>query len=352
MDDIRADLEDSGYNLTDWESGSRNRTRWEIVSRVARGLWWMLEQVLQLFFISSKTMEGEKLEWRVSERGITRKPGAKSKGQIQFSRTTPSPLFISIPKGSEYITKDRTVKVVTLEDAFIPVDGLSVEVDVEAVEVGRAGDLPDGVELQETGISIVGLETIKVFGGLTGGVDRETDEELRERYLEEIRNPERGGAPSDYEKWAKQVNGVYLARCLPLARGNGTVDVLIAMETGLPTAELIADVEAYIQERRPIGADVQVISPTPVVVNVSAILYIADGYDFATVNAAVTEAVRDYIQTLGIGGTVRPTYIGKVILGIEGVSDYELTTPAQNLVLQDDEMATVGMLEFVQGSDA
>lgn len=351
MNDIRSELESAGYNVTDWEPGSRNRTRWEIVSRVARGLWWMLEQVLQLFFISSQKMAGMYLEWRVSERGITRKPGAKSKGRVRLSRSTPSPIFITVPKGTEFITTDRKVKVVTLEEAFIPIGGTFADVQVEASEVGRIGDLSDGVELKEAGISIAGLETITVFGGLSGGVDRETDEELRARYLEEIRNPDRGGAPSDYEKWAKQVNGVHLARCLPLARGPGTVDVLIAMETGLPTQELINEVAAYIQERRPVGADVRIISPSPVVINVAGTIYLAEGFDFAAVHAATAEAIRDYIQTLGIGGTIRPTHIGKVILSVEGVRDYELSEPAENHYLASDEMATVGTITFVQGSE-
>ena len=88
------------------------------------------------------------------------------------------------------------------------------------------------------------------------------------RLLDYIRRPPAGGNKYDYEKWAKEVDGVYAAYAFPLAQGAESVDVVIvanAATTGseIPSQALIDAVAAYIEDVRPVGARfVRVLAPT------------------------------------------------------------------------------------------
>lgn len=65
----------------------------------------------------------------------------------------------------------------------------------------------------------------------------ETDAELLERLLTDLREPAAGGNQADYVRWAKQVDNVASAWCVPLGNGIGTVDVLILADAGATGAE-------------------------------------------------------------------------------------------------------------------
>ena len=120
------------------------------------------------------------------------------------------------------------------------------------------------------------------------------------------------------------VDGVGGAKCVPLWDGGGTVKVVITDANGETAgAELITDVADYIETVRPVGADITVVSATPVTINVSAAVTLITGYTTETVNAAITAAIRKYLQTFKLSGTnVSYAKVGAIILGVEGVGDY------------------------------
>jgi uncharacterized phage protein gp47/JayE len=75
----------------------------------------------------------------------------------------------------------------------------------------------------------------------TRGLSRtsgETDAAYLARLLEYIRRPPAGGNKYDYIKWAKEVDNVADAWCLPLARGRGTVDVIILANETVTGSEI------------------------------------------------------------------------------------------------------------------
>lgn len=66
----------------------------------------------------------------------------------------------------------------------------------------------------------------------------ETDEEYLARLLEYIRRPPAGGNKYDYIKWAKEVDYVTSAWCVPLGQGLGTVDVIITADEDYTGSEV------------------------------------------------------------------------------------------------------------------
>ncbi len=81
----------------------------------------------------------------------------------------------------------------------------------------------------------------------------ESDADLLARLLGELRRPPAGGNKNDFIQWALSVNGVEAAWCYPLARGNGTVDMVVLVRAGFIGATVTADVRDYINAFRPVG---------------------------------------------------------------------------------------------------
>lgn len=103
----------------------------------------------------------------------------------------------------------------------------------------------------------------------------ESDTAYLARLLDYLRRPPAGGNKYDYVKWAKEINNVASPYCMPLGQGLGTVDVIIlANETitgsEVPTQGLLDEVQAYIDNVRPVTASiVRIMAPEIVEKNVT-----------------------------------------------------------------------------------
>jgi uncharacterized phage protein gp47/JayE len=69
-------------------------------------------------------------------------------------------------------------------------------------------------------------------------VSGESNAELLTRYLDHIRRPPAGGNKYDHIKWAKEIDNVAEAWCIPLGQGLGTVDVIIMADEGVTGSEI------------------------------------------------------------------------------------------------------------------
>lgn len=87
------------------------------------------------------------------------------------------------------------------------------------------------------------------------------------------------------------------------------------------------------------GVRVAVTTPQILIQAVELSIIVAEGYDETTVESAVTNAIRDYINSLGISGDVLRTELIRRIKSVSGVYDFTLVSPASNVVLLDDQMA-------------
>lgn len=348
LEDIRQQLADSETPVTDWEIGSANRTFWEVVAKIAANQQYMLERLLNLFFIDNDELTDGDLDKRGYERNLSRKIGSQSSGFLILSRSTPSPYGIFIPTGTTFRTFDQEVTIETIEDALISTGQTQVSVKVKASEIGSKGNLSANTELTQSGVAIIGVETIKVdSNGLSGGTDTETDEEFRARLLDIIRNPENGGSVRDYIRWAKEIPGVLSASCIETARGPGTTDVIIVSTEGVPSEDLLKTVQAHIELKRPTNADVLVRGPESYPISFS-ITYWTDSV--SPFEDTIKKALQNYIANLGVGGTVRISQIYNVIMDISEIKDMTLISPTQNIVLSQNQIAEIKNIEIIKGT--
>lgn len=205
-------------------------------------------------------------------------------------------------------------------DEVIPIGG-HVHTAVTAVLAGDAGNTIAGTVLTfvspPAGITaIAAVDT----GDITGGTDDESDADLQARVLEFIRNRPHGGDLDDYEVWAREVAGVERAWVYgPGSTGSGTVaagDVKVLFATTgtgsnvIPAAPLIATVQAYLDARRPVTADVTAAAPVAHV----ATMHIHLTPNTAAVQAAVTAEIEALLLASAVpGGTIPNSQIHEAV---------------------------------------
>lgn len=344
-DQILQDMAAGG--LTANAPGTTNRTVAEACSLPVAEAYYLLGLLLDAFFLERAS--GEFLDLRVRDRlPDGRKPGTQATGRITFSRSSPAIAQITVPAGTTVVTPDGTVEVVTTETGTIRVGDTYVTVAARATAVGATGNLPAGTALRIKGLGVQGIETVTVAPpGFTGGTDRETDEQLRERYLFALRNPRRSGSVADYKAWALAVNGVTDATVRPLARGPGTVDILITTGGGIPDQDLVDTVQAAIDAVKPAVDDARVLAPAVSTVDVEVAITPAPGYTVGGLAPAVRQAIRNYIIGLGVGEPVLVARLIVAVMSVQGVANCTVVAPAGDVSVGQTEKALPGIIEVV-----
>lgn len=118
--------------------------------------------------------------------GFTRYPARRSKGELAFSRTDPSPTAppILIPAGTQVMTGDETI-VATVTTAVLMPGDLNVWVPALAVEPGLEGNVaPYTLTIMVNQVpGITGCTNPSAF---TDGADAENDAHLRQRFRDTV----------------------------------------------------------------------------------------------------------------------------------------------------------------------
>lgn len=294
---------------------------------------WLARQIFP------DTADADQLERHASLRGLSRNQATFAAGTITFSGTAGS----AIPVGTEARTNGGIAFITTAGGTLS--GGGTATVAAQAVASGAAGNQTAATPLTLTAAP-AGVQSAAAIGTMTGGADLESDAALLARLLFVLRNPPCGGAAHDYTTWAMDVDGVSAAYVVPSRRGLGTVDVVIMTAGGIPGAPLVASVQAALNTARPVTADVLVLAPTPVTVNVAAVLTLASGYTLAAVGAQLTANLVVYFASLAPGQTAYLNRIRAVISDTAGVVDFNLTAPVANsaalLDATHSELAVLG----------
>lgn len=259
---------------------------------------------------------GEDLDKRVYEFGIPRKLGDRARGTITFKGDND----ILVPRNIEVYT-DGGYKYITISQGYIKNGTVDILVEADLVgekyniEANAIWELPNEVVVDE----------LSNKEGFEGGVDIESDEDLRKRFFDTIQNVRTSGNKNDYEYWAKEVVGVYNADVYPLWNGNGTVKVVASGEGRLPLdEETLNNCKAYIIDSAPIGATVTVITTSLFNVTINANLIFDKDYNESDVKSEVEKAIKSYISSCV--DKIYYNKLGAKILSCNGIIDYETLT--------------------------
>ncbi|HWQ41085.1 MAG TPA: baseplate J/gp47 family protein [Desulfosporosinus sp.] len=296
-----------------------------------------LEVNLRLF--SAQTSSGEYLELRTADYGVTRKAATKAQRKGLFFGQGDT--LLDTPINSRFSIEQTNYRVMEkiLTGQFI----------MECEVAGSVGNQHFGSLLPIDYIN--GLIRAELSDILIPGVDIETDDDLRQRYLQRIQQPATSGNTAQYRQWAVEVSGVGDAKIFPLWAGPGTVKVAIVDAEKQPaTSTLVDTVVDYIETVRPIGAAVTVVSAAAKAVNVSAAVALASGYVIQGVTDAFSAALESYLQDTAFTSTyVSYAKVGTLLLSTPGVIDYAdltLNGGSVNMALADEEIPVLGTVEL------
>jgi uncharacterized phage protein gp47/JayE len=230
-----------------------------------------------------------------------------------------------VPNGTQ-LSSQTAVLYQTTEQ--ITVGTSPTPVTIRAIDPGSVGNLDPGSSLGFVS-AIPGVDGTVTIVTMDGGVDIETDDELRVRVLQRIQQPPMGGAQYDYVAWAMQVPGVTRAWA-SAEQGTGTVTVrflmddLRASDDGWPTPADVTTVATYIDLMRPVALkDCYVLAPIKVFLEMTITDLVTD--DEAT-RAAIEQSIEAmlYIQAAP-GQTIYRSWIEEAISNAIGEDHHTLT---------------------------
>lgn len=280
------------------------------------------------------TAMGKNLDSCCSDYGITRRPATAAEVMVQLQGEQGTYYRVQLSAG------DITF---TVRDPFTirrGGDGNGNDmVTVRAVcdQTGDTGNVAAG-SIDKAGDRRITKVTNP--DAAEGGFDTESDDALRERTLEHIRTPANSGNIAHYVQWAKEVPGVSKVRVYDLARGPGTVDVVIIADGNeAAPSKLIEAVETNIEEQRPIGADVQVMSGQAVDINVVADVIVKAGYTPESIRDSFYPLLSEHCEAVAFNSQII-SYLGMVNVlfdcpGVIDVANFSINGQTESLHLAE-----------------
>ena len=289
-----------------------------------------------------QTAEGEYLDYHAQLRSLERKPALPAQGTVRFTAGEAAQSDRAIPEGTVCMTAGL-VRFATTQAAVLPAGELTVDVPVQALEPGTAGNV-SAQTVVSMAVAPMGIASCTNPQAFAGGADGEGDEELRARILDTFRRLPNGANAAFYEQGALSFDQVAAAAVIPKPRGLGSVDVIVSTLAGTPGEELLEQLQDYFEQRREIAVDVQVKAPAPVTVNVAVQVKAKGGWDKTQVLDQVEGALEGWFDGKLLGQDVLLARLGSLIYGCDGVENYAVSAPAADLAVDADELPVLGTL--------
>ena len=289
-----------------------------------------------------QTAEGEYLDYHAQLRSLERKPALPAQGTVRFTAGEAAQSDRAIPEGTVCMTAGL-VRFATTQAAVLPAGELTVDVPVQALEPGTAGNV-SAQTVVSMAVAPMGIASCTNPQAFAGGADGEGDEELRARILDTFRRLPNGANAAFYEQGALSFDQVAAATVIPRPRGVGSVDVIVSTLAGTPGEELLEQLQDYFEQRREIAVDVQVKAPTPVTVNVAVQVKAKGGWDKTQVLDQVEETLEGWFDGKLLGQDVLLARLGSLIYGCDGVENYAVSAPAADLAVDADQLPVLGTL--------
>lgn len=340
--DLRGRLEISGPLL--------RRAMADMLGAVWGGTVHMLYGALdwlsnQLF---GDTAEDASLLRKASLYGITPTPAAFATGTATATGT-----IGAVVLAETVLRFDAVTSYVVTADTTLVLDGITgggkATLPIESALAGAAANIPATTTLTFES-PVTGVDaTASVDTDIANGLDQETIDSVRARYLLRLREPPEGGAAQDYIEWTLAAGvGATRAWVFRNELGLGTVVVRFVEDDDpvsiFPSGGDITVVQNALNAQRPITAAVTAEAPTNLVVPFT--IHVVP--NTTAVQSAVLAELADLFTrdaTPGDGagqGTVKLSRMLTAIGTADGVTDFTLTSPSADVVPALGQLPTVG----------
>ena len=293
----------------------------------AEALYWYGRWVTRQAY--PQTAEGEYLDAHGNMRELTRFDETKAAGSVRFYISGNAKYDIAVPAGTVCLNAAGE-GFVTTENGSIPAGSSFCDVMCEALVAGKAGNAASNTVVYMTNAP-AGIEGCTNPAGFTGGADRESDEDFRERILESYKELSNGANAAWYKNTALGVTDVAAVSVVPCAEGAGTVDVIVASAKGAPDAALLKAVNDAFEGKRELGITVAVKAPTELSVNVTAEVKIKSGFEPESVLKAVETEINSLFSPSLLGRNLYISQIAAAVNSVDGVESYHVKKPTSDI---------------------
>ena len=338
VEQIKADIiSQLKVSKLDTREGSFTDDMISAVAYEVSKVYQSLDAIVPIAYVDETS--GAYIDKRCAEYGITRKAGTKAAVMLTITGTNGT----VIPAGKVFVTADG-YQFTT--DAAATIASGTASVAASASSIGAAYNVAAGTitgQLQ----NLQGITAVTNAEPATGGADAEADAALVARLYAFLQNTATSGNAAHYQQWALAVDGIGGAKVTPTWDGSGTVKVLVVGNDREPVDSTIVDnCAAYIEEQRPIGATVTVLSATARAINVAASITVDSSTTKAAVQTAFQTALDAYLKSIAFSKyTLIYNRVAMMLMDIDGVTDYASLTVnggAVNIAIGDDEVPVLG----------
>ena len=233
-----------------------------------------------------RSASGDFLDKRVEEFGYSRKIGTPSEGIIRIEGL-PSGIFIDLD--TELVCENGMT--FNIEGGITTDDTGIVESKAYSKEIGFDRNIPAGLDFQTTEFNYDRIYNPEEF---KGGLDTETDDDLKARFFHTQKNKGNAGNENHYEEWAKEVVGVYNAKATGEKEGAGTVELVVSDKNNTSDEELLNSVKQHVESQKPIGSKLFVKGMNELSININA--KILTEYDVELIQSNFFEEANEYLK--------------------------------------------------------
>ena len=282
---------------------------------------------------------GGNLDEKGSEYGLFRNPAVQARYYFNYVGTTPA-------EGERFFTNGSYFLLMQEDDALV----------LQAEEAGtQANDIAAGTQAIPVN-NLTGLESATFGNVYEPGVDKESDEEFRQRIRERLATPAENGNLAHYKAWCKEDPGVGRAYINPLWDGENTIKGVLVSPEGVPVSDAVIErVQEYIDPGSSgtglgvanLGAHFTAVAAGAAPITVACVIHLVDGYTAGHAKEGAEAAITQYLKEMALNApddenmVVRIAEIGAIILSLDATRDYE------SLTLNGEEANIVIEREYV-----
>ena len=310
-----------------------------------------------------RTAEGLFLDWLIEPFGKLRHDPVYAQGEALFARPAAKSTAQRIPPGTVWASLPdslgRVYRFETIDEAFIAAGETSVSVLSIAESAGASYNLAAGTSIElKTHVSGVSSVTLPDGWLTVSGRDSERTAEYRKRgflAFDELRTQPNDAALISIALDHEQVTDAWVDSAQP--RGEGTVDIYILTAAGLPSAELIAEVQALYDGLKVLCYDILVKAPEAKSVDVTLLVTWLINYDSARIQSDIERRIGVFfgaaeadeeadadILPLKSGNDVIKAQLVKIAMAVDGVYNVTVSAPSSDLSIAPRELPQLGTL--------
>ena len=294
-----------------------------------------------------QTAQGEDLDKHARLRNVTRRQAARATGTVRFYVNQPQETRTEVPVGTVCMTA-AGVRFLTTQTVAVETGATYAEAPVIADEAGAAGNVGANT------IVFMALPPVRIVAcanpePLTNGLDQEGDEELRSRVLATYQRLANGANNAFYRQAAMSFDEVAAVTVLPKHQGVGTVGVVPAAQGGMPSDELLKEMQAYFDQVREIACKVTVLAPAEKKVNLELELWAKEDRDFDAVAKAVEQTLKGWFNGERLGQPLLRAQLTSLVFCVDGVANCVFVKPETDLLLDNKTLPVLNELKLVKG---